>query len=257
MAKLTAEADWNYECYTPPPLTHFDSVSQQADTWIGVARTHLPSAGEFIELGCAPGYCSAAVTYKMADLRLTGVDFSPSAGSYLTTMQAIGRPEARLIKANLFQFQSEQQYDVVASFGLIEHFSDEDLGKILEIHDRLLKPGGKLIIEVPNFNGWSGLWHKIFDRPSYHLHNIGTMSPETFQFFQRRGYQQQCCDYIGALEVWGDTGAYAGPPWLTKLTRSLEKKINKHSARRTKNGRPLQGKNYSPALIYIAQKPRA
>jgi hypothetical protein len=83
------------------------------------------------------------------------------------------------------------------------------------------------------------------------------MNPATFQFFQTRGYQQRFCDYVGALEVWGDTGAYAGPPWLAKLTRTLEKKVNKHSARRTQKGRPLQGRNLSPALVYIAQKPLA
>jgi 2-polyprenyl-3-methyl-5-hydroxy-6-metoxy-1,4-benzoquinol methylase len=257
MAKLTDEGDWNYQDYSPPSTEHFEYITSKEDTWISTARKHLPSGGSFIELGCAPGYCSAAVTYQRPDLGLTGIDFSASAESYLTTLKSVGRPDAKLIKENLFAYKGREQYDVVTSFGLIEHFTAFDLEKMLTLHDQLLAPGGTLMIEVPNFNGLQRLWHAVFDRPTYLQHNIRTMRPATFDFFREKNYREVYCDYVGNLELWGDSGAYKMGPTVSKFTARLEYTINQFSSKRTSEGRPLKGRMFSPALIYIAQKPRA
>ncbi len=254
MAKLTDPTDWDYRTYTPPPIGHFEQVAQSTDGWIAIARAHLPERADFIELECAPGYCSAAIAYGKL-LNMHGIDFSASAGSYLSTLQAAGFPNANLIKEDLLNCQLDQLYDVVGSFGLIEHFSGDELQKILSLHDKLLRPGGKLIIEVPNFNGFPGLWHRIFDNPSYRLHNIAVMDPSTFDFFTRKGYTVHHCQYVGRLEVWGDSGTYASGKFAAKMVKSLEKKINRYSAWRHKIGTPLTGRQFSPALIYIATKP--
>lgn len=253
MAKLTDPTDWDYRGYKPPPIAHFEQIAQSTEGWIAVARAHLPDKADFIELGCAPGYCSAAVAYGK-QLNMHGIDFSESADSYLHTLNAMGFPEAVLFKQDLLNCQLNEQYDVVGSFGLIEHFSGDELQKVLALHDKLLKPGGKLIIEVPNFNGLSGLWHRIFDNPSYRLHNIGVMDPRTFDFFTSKGYTVQQCQYVGRLEVWGDTGAYTSCKFIAKMVRSLERKINRYSAKRHAKGHPLTGRHFSPALIFVATK---
>ena len=111
------------------------------------------------------------------------------------------------------------------------------------------------MIEVPNFNGIPGLWHKIFDSPSYALHNIAAMQTSTFDAFRKMGYEVLFCDYVGALEVWGDSGAYRGSRRLVKFTTSLESQINNYSQKREKAGSPLQGRLFSPALIFVAKKP--
>lgn len=256
MAKLTSEQDWDYSRYVPPGEDHFESITQKAGTWIDIARKNLPESGTFLELGCAPGYCSAVINYKNKNISLTGVDFSPSADSYLSTLKSIGILDAKLIKANLFEFKTNTKYDVVGSFGLIEHFSGADLEKILSLHDEALKPGGTLIIEVPNFNGISGLWHRIFDAPSYSLHNISAMQPSIFDKFRKLGYTEILCEYVGPLEVWGDSGAYrSNRKWLAQLTIQLEAKINNLSRRKESNGSPLTGRFFSPALIFVAHKP--
>jgi len=256
MAKLTSEQDWDYSRYTPPSAAHFESITQKVGTWIDIARKNLPEAGTFLELGCAPGYCSAVISYKKKNISMTGVDFSPSADSYLSTLKSIGTVNARLIKANLFEFKPEIKYDVVGSFGLIEHFSGTDLEKILSLHDESLKPGGTLIIEVPNFNGFPGLWHRIFDAPSYSLHNISAMQPRIFNVFRDLGYTEKFCGYVGSMEVWGDSGAYRSDrKWLTQLTLELEARINNFSRQKESNGSPLEGRMFSPALIFVAHKP--
>ena len=51
-------------------------------------------------------------------------------------------------------------YDVVYSLGLIEHFVDRV--SIVERHVRLARPGGLLILGVPNFRGLTGWFLRTF-----------------------------------------------------------------------------------------------
>jgi SAM-dependent methyltransferase len=253
MAKLTEPKHWNYSSWRSPPIEHFKTLADASNGWISIARKNIPEEGHFIELGCAPGYCSAAVGFGKR-IKMHGVDFSESADAYLQTMNSVGHSDAELIRADLLRFDIQRTYDVVASFGLIEHFSGADLREVLDLHDRLLRPGGRLIIEVPNFNGFPGFWHRTFDKPSFLLHNIDVMRPSTFDFFKERGYSIDFCDYVGPLEVWGDTGAYAASKVSRSLTRWLERRVNKFSRFAAGVGFEMRGRRFSPALICVATK---
>jgi len=46
---------------------------------------------------------------------------------------------------------SDDRYDLVCSFGFIEHF--ENFLEIIALHDKILKQGGQLIITTPHFKG--------------------------------------------------------------------------------------------------------
>jgi len=59
-------------------------------------------------------------------------------------------------------------FDVVCSFGVVEHFPDTS-GTIRSFA-QFLKPGGLLITSVPNMKGVTGLLHKWLNRPVYDIH---------------------------------------------------------------------------------------
>lgn len=76
---------------------------------------------DFLEIGCFPGrflYYFA----KQFDFRVHGLDFVPQAADIPCWLAALG-VEARVTVADFFLFKPERGYDVVASFGFVEHFA--------------------------------------------------------------------------------------------------------------------------------------
>lgn len=59
-------------------------------------------------------------------------------------------------------------FDVVCSFGVVEHFTDT--AGTLESFSKFVKPGGLLITSVPNFKGATGTLHKLLNKPVYDIH---------------------------------------------------------------------------------------
>jgi 2-polyprenyl-3-methyl-5-hydroxy-6-metoxy-1,4-benzoquinol methylase len=61
-----------------------------------------------------------------------------------------------------------QQFDVVVSFGLVEHFSDT--ASTLAACSAYGKPGGLIFTLIPNMSGLFGWIYRIFDRKVYDIH---------------------------------------------------------------------------------------
>ncbi len=62
----------------------------------------------------------------------------------------------------------KEQFDVVVSFGLIEHFTATN--EIVSALAALLKPGGVVITFIPNMRGTTGLAQKILNREIFDIH---------------------------------------------------------------------------------------
>lgn len=251
--RLTDKSRWTYK---GRPLSRAQAQAIiDRDTWIPVVRKMLPDKPlEMIELGCAPGYLSAAV---MLDKPWTpyGIDYSDDAGLYLETLQGLGM-NPTLFRQDLFAEKLDRTFDVVCSFGLIEHFRGRTLEDLLDIHNEYLAPGGYLVIVVPNFTGYQYFWHYLFDRPDLDNHNIDVMQPATFSCFQQRGYRMLYNAYTGHFRVWGNS-SWAST-WITgKAVAGLSKAISAASGAAARVGLKLCGRSFSPYLLYIAQKPEA
>lgn len=50
---------------------------------------------------------------------------------------------------NLLDVDDENTYDVIVSFETIEHFTPEDIPKVIDVFYKALKPGGRLIFSTP------------------------------------------------------------------------------------------------------------
>ncbi|MFM7217525.1 MAG: class I SAM-dependent methyltransferase [Bacteroidota bacterium] len=61
-------------------------------------------------------------------------------------------------------------FDVVCSFGVVEHFTDT--AEVIRSISRFLKPGGILITTIPNLNGPTGWLQKVLYRQVYDIHVV-------------------------------------------------------------------------------------
>ena len=109
--------------------------------------------------------------------------------------------DVNIIEADLFDYQPEKLYDMVLSFGLIEHFNDTK--SIIETHLQFLKPGGVLFITLPNFTGVNGWVQRRFDRANYDKHNISSMEPKQLtNYCEQMGLKEVESYYHGRFSVW-------------------------------------------------------
>lgn len=136
-----------------------------------------PGGKTFIEIGGFPGSFAAyfAREYKY-DVTLLDYVVLPDVVRRVEEINRIPSGTIKTIESDFFSFESEKKYDIVFSAGFIEHF--DDTKDVLQRHLELLKPGGKLLVTLPNFRGLNGLIQKIFDKDNYDIHNINCMDVE-------------------------------------------------------------------------------
>jgi len=113
-----------------------------------------------IELGAGSGLASVFLSIDGADSTI--LDSSLMAIKYAKLNVSKIRKESlilgkiKYVKANLFDLNKSvhiknESFDLVQSYGLIEHFNDKDIKKILEIKKSLTKKGGWVVVGVPNY----------------------------------------------------------------------------------------------------------
>jgi 2-polyprenyl-3-methyl-5-hydroxy-6-metoxy-1,4-benzoquinol methylase len=122
-----------------------------------------------VEIGCGG---SSILPYLSREFgfQVSGIDYSP-AGCELAraNLQAEGI-SADVICADVFELPKTmlEQFDVVVSFGVAEHF--DDTASCIRAFARLLKPGGMMITTVPNMAGLVGLLQRSTNRHVYEMH---------------------------------------------------------------------------------------
>jgi len=90
----------------------------------------------------------------------------------------------------------EGQFDVVTSFGVIEHF--EDPVPILRILYRLLRPGGKIFTSIPNTPGLVFSLYKWIDRSIYNMH-VQLTDSDLERVHLTAGFLVKYCGYYGSF----------------------------------------------------------
>lgn len=129
-----------------------------------------------LEVGCAPGkfllWCAMA-----KEAQACGVEYAPDSWQATVDMfRATGMsPDIRREDFMQTTFDSGS-FDVVYSFGVIEHFDDPR--PMVQKHFDMLRPGGTAIITVPHFGAGSlyGWLCKRMNRKAYDIHNVSIMS---------------------------------------------------------------------------------
>ena len=163
-------------------------------------KKNLPiTSGEVLEVGCAPGKWLAFMAREFG-LKPSGVEYSDAGmKATLENFRILGLTPDAIFTGDFFEMKPPRQFDAVMSFGFIEHFSDVD--SVVERHLQWLKPGGVLILGVPNFTGIYSPIQRVLDKNILEKHNLDIMNLDYFRGLGRRlSLEPVFLDYVGSFE---------------------------------------------------------
>jgi len=138
---------YSFEDYWADPASH---------AWLGRLRSHIgePSGQRVLEVGCGSGLMSLALAQQGACVSL--LDISPVALQRAREVFAAKhQPIPTCYRADaLHSGIAENSFDVTWNCGVIEHFTNEGKRQLVMEMVKMTKPGGKVIIMVPNRWCW-------------------------------------------------------------------------------------------------------
>ena len=138
---------------------HFVSVFADADL----------GGHELLEVGCGR---SRRLPYfaKEFGFSVTGIDYSPIGCDQARSILEKSGVRGRIVMSDFSTPPDDmlEAFDVVVSFGVVEHFSDT-ASCVAEL-SKFLKPGGLMITEIPNYVGLIGWLQKRLCRSIFDVH---------------------------------------------------------------------------------------
>ena len=156
-------------------------------------------SGEIFEIGCAPGKW-LSYFYKKHNLIPNGVEYSlAGVEATLRNFKLLNIPSNKIVRGDFFKIKPDKKFDVVISLGFIEHFDNVD--EVIRLHLEWIKPGGLLILGVPNFSGFNGLIQAVLDKEILDKNNLNIMNLDFFnQIDSAHDVDKVFVDYIGSFE---------------------------------------------------------
>jgi 2-polyprenyl-3-methyl-5-hydroxy-6-metoxy-1,4-benzoquinol methylase len=145
------EKEWAASGVGRDRLAPMRTISQwKFDRMICQMLNEVPNArAEVLELGCAPGSMLQRIHRLRPQLRLSGIDYAEEgAKTTAAILGSLGLP-MNVHVGDVRTLDLPTKFDLVTSFGLIEHFDDP--AEIIRCHGRFCRPGGTVAITVPNF----------------------------------------------------------------------------------------------------------
>ncbi len=137
----------------------------------------------FFEIGCAPGRILADFCGRLG-FTAYGLDYACDPEVVEQEIRKRGIKVGKIEKGDFFCWRPQQKFDIVASFGFIEHF--DDAGAVMDRHFELVKPGGTVVVGMPNFAGGQKALHWLLDRKNLKGHNTRIMNLPFLEAAARR-----------------------------------------------------------------------
>lgn len=144
----------------------------------------LPKGLEVLDVGCGSGVHGAELK-RIHQHRVTGVDLSE---------ESIRKASSRLFAAHVaditrpqdYPFASGPGFDIILFSDILEHVYDPVA--VLSSHLKLLKPGGRVLISLPNVAIWNVRLELLFGRFRYQ--DTGTLDRTHIRFFNQRSFRE-------------------------------------------------------------------
>jgi len=154
---------------------------------LGLARRHFGAGARIADIGCAAG----DISMELQDLgyRLTGVEFEPERLERARSMAARYGLNVQFVSKDLTAWTDEAEFDGLIMGEILEHFVEPTL--ILDKHLALLKPGGKIIVTVPNVASLRARLKLVF------FGEFADHNPEHKYYFTRRRF----AEHFGGLPI--------------------------------------------------------
>ena len=178
-----------------PNLTFFKEIHKELEK-------HLPKddTKTCLEIGCYPGtymwYFNHFFKYK-----ISGIEYLDNYIEKCRANMSSLNVDAEIIHADLFEYTAPHNgWDVVASFGFIEHFKDTEL--VIKKHLDMVKPGGYLVLVIPNHAGFNGKILKAIDPKRYKIHNHMSYEQMKNDLLKNRNVKILKGGYMGHIGFW-------------------------------------------------------
>ncbi|MBL7982743.1 MAG: class I SAM-dependent methyltransferase [Flavobacteriales bacterium] len=190
--------DASYSGMRPAIAPPEDALRQ----WLEARVPKAKSEQHALEVGCFPGRYLAVL--GQLGYTVHGVDLTPGVENMAEALKATGLSTGEFRRTDFLKMEVDRQYDLVSSFGFIEHFTD--WRSVLLKHAELVSPGGMLVIETPNFKGGvQQLFHRWLDSTNLRRHNLDAMEPHAWaELLREQGFIVQWAGWFGQFDFWSD-----------------------------------------------------
>ncbi|WP_194944754.1 bifunctional 2-polyprenyl-6-hydroxyphenol methylase/3-demethylubiquinol 3-O-methyltransferase UbiG [Limnohabitans sp. 2KL-3] len=153
------------------------------------------------EFGCFPG--RYLLELGKLGYTVSGCDQTPRVEIELSDWMSDNQVAIGQFYRCNFRDTPKNKYDVVSSFGFIEHF--KDYPDVFHLHFDLVKPGGLVLVQFPNFRGSvQHTLHRLFDRDNLRNHVIDSMNLKYYQDIAKSYGTVLFCDFYGGFDFWID-----------------------------------------------------
>ena len=147
-----------------------------------------------LEVGCARSQFLPYFSIEHG-LVVAGLDYSPPGCEASRQILERAGVAGAIHCADLFAPPADDvgSADIVASFGVIEHFTDT--AEAIAAKSRLAKPGGYVLTTIPNMRGLPGFLQRLLDREVFDLH-VPLACSELLQAHAACGLEVVAAGYI-------------------------------------------------------------
>ena len=173
-----------YEFYYPNNVTgdsEFYEAFQRFDWYYmpwkwehELAASCLTNDLSILEVGCAHGAFLTGASNRFNLQKAVGLELNESA--------PINNGQVQIINQTIQDFEknNHELFDVVCSFQVLEHISE--VHSFLQSMIGCLKPGGKLLISVPNNESFIGKENSVLNMPPHH---VGRWNTKSLSYLER------------------------------------------------------------------------
>lgn len=177
-------------------------VASKNDPIRKLIEQYIPKQnGYCMEIGCYPG--QYLPVFGELGYTLNGIDLAPGVDNVLPAwLKKMGYSIGNFYQENFTTFKTPNKYNLVCSFGFIEHFTNWE--SMIKYHAQLVDDGGYLIITTPNYAGSiQTLLHTHLNMANYKRHVTESMCPEEWKtLLENEKFQIIYYGYFGGFHFW-------------------------------------------------------
>lgn len=186
--------DWKQQLYSTyvsggqaAPLPAGEVRAQAYPHTLALIRQHFPAdrQARVLDLGCGHGTLLACARH-LGYQNLTGVDGS---AEQVALAHRLGRPDVRCQDIFDFVAQAHEVFDVVCLMDVLEHLTRPELLRFMSDLPRIMAPGARLLVHVPNAEGLHGMRIRYGDL----THEIAFTAQSMHQLLTACGFDQIAC----------------------------------------------------------------
>lgn len=198
----------------------FSRVSPKDHTRQLIERL-LPSAmpGQTaFEFGCFPGRYLFEVGSR--GYEVSGCDRTPRVAAELPAWLAANQLKVGEFFRCDYRQVPRNRFDVVASFGFVEHF--RDYIDVFRFHFEFVKPGGLVLVQFPNFSGVvQRVLRELLDKDNLENHVIAAMNLDEYRREAAQFGEILSCGHYGGFDFWTDHYKHPLGPARGRLLAAL------------------------------------